>query len=664
MHDSLSQAQKDAVFHKEGALLVLAGAGVGKTRVITHRIAELVRQGTAPEHILAVTFTNKAAGEMKERIAHLIGSDWSLSPYEAPAASPTNRTGTRRSTPFVGTFHALSLYIIKSFHTEAGLPARFTIFDRSDSTKVVKKAIKEAGFDPKELEPRRVMSIMGRAKGDALGVTAFREQRAATYIDEAVADVWERYERLVRKEKALDFDDILLTAHTLLKKHAHIREYFQNAWHYLHVDEYQDTNRVQYELIHMLAAKHGNIMAVGDADQNIYSWRGASIDHILNFENDFKDATVLLLTENYRSTKTIIQAANDAIVKNVKRQEKELFTNRPDGELISVHGCINENHEAQTIAAECKRLIKEGRSPNDIAVLYRANFQSRALEEAFLGDDIPYQVLGTRFFERKEIKDALSYLRLAQNPDSTSDLSRIINMPTRGIGKVTLAKVVNGQEESLSAAQQTKVQTFYTIVDAIRARIHTTKTSELVRFALQKSGLWHLYESGKGEDEERLENIKELVSVATKYDILPPEDGLAQLLEEAMLQSDQDELIQEREKKDGVKLMTIHAAKGLEFPIVFISGLEEGLFPHERDESDATDNEEERRLFYVALTRAEEKVYLTHALSRRIFGTQSLSLPSTFITEMDPSLCEIVTTPEESQYKDDDDGMLGNPIFF
>jgi len=647
MHDALSPAQREAVFHKEGALLILAGAGAGKTRVITHRIAELIRSGVSPERILAVTFTNKAAQEMKERVGVLLGSDFSLSPYDSP-----------RSLPFIGTFHALSLHIIKSFHTEAGLPSRPTIFDRNDSLKAVKKAIEEVGFDPKQLEPRRVLSIMSRAKGDALNSDTFREERASSYIDEAVADVWERYQRILKKEKALDFDDILLTAYSLLKNNESARNYFQNTWEYIHVDEYQDTNRVQYELIRTLAARHGNIAAVGDADQNIYSWRGASLDHILNFEHDFKGATVLFLTENYRSTKTIIQAANDAIVKNVRRQEKELFTKNIDGERIAVLGGMNEGHEAQCVVKECRRLLRGGSSPNDIAVLYRANFQSRALEEAFLGSGIPYQVLGTRFFERKEIKDLLSYVRLAQNPDSTSDLARIMNVPARGIGKVTLAKVVNGEEGSLSPAQQKKVQEFYTLIDAIRKKITTTKTSELIRFVLEKSGMWQLYERGKGEDEERLENLQELVTVATKYDSFPPEEGVERLLEEAALQSDQDELIQKREKKDGVKLMTVHAAKGLEFPTVFITGLEEGLFPHERDSSEVQDTEEERRLFYVALTRAKEKVYLTHALSRQIFGTRSANVPSTFITEMDQGLYEVIASPDWDEYDREDNEII------
>jgi len=637
MHDSLNANQKEAVLHTEGPLLILAGAGAGKTRVVVHRIAELIHQGTPPEKILAVTFTNKAANEMKERVRKLMAETASLSPYDTP-----------KTFPFIGTFHALSLHIIKTFHEKAGLPKRFSIFDRSDSLKVVKKAIEKAGFDPKQLEPRRVLSVIGRAKGDALNAEEFKNERASSYIDEAIAEVWEYYAAALKKEKALDFDDILLTAYHLLREDAQVREHFQNSWNFIHVDEYQDTNKVQYELIRILSEHHKNLCVVGDGDQNIYSWRGASLEHILNFEHDFPGAKIVLLTENYRSTKTIIQAANDAIAKNIRRKEKELFTKNADGEPINIVGTYNETGEAAFVVDECRALIGNGARPEDIAILYRANFQSRVLEEAFLGSGIEYQVLGTRFFERKEVKDTLSYLRLAENRESATDLARVINVPARGIGKVTLAKIVNG--EPLPSAQQIKVNSFFAFIDRLKIKMRTVKTSEAVRYAVTESGMWDLYAKGKGEDEERLENLKELVTVATKYDALPPEEGMEKLLEEAALQSDQDELPVRREDKPGVKLMTVHSAKGLEFPYVFITGLEEGLFPHERDSADTQDSEEERRLFYVALTRAEKKVYATYAMSRRIFGTRSINLPSEFISEMDPSLIEQLAAPGNGAY--------------
>ncbi len=626
---NLNGAQREAVTHKEGALLILAGAGAGKTRVIVHRIAELIRGGVPPEKIMAVTFTNKAAKEMKDRVEALISSDLTLSPYDTP-----------KRAPFIGTFHRLSLEIIKAFHGVVGLPARFSIYDRADSTRALREAITAAGFDPKQLEPRRVIAVMGRRKGDAIDRETFQNEYAASYIDEAIGEVWGRYETILKKEKALDFDDILLTAYSILKNHAPAREHFQNAWQYLHVDEYQDTNRVQYEIVKILSAKHGNIAAVGDVDQNIYSWRGASIEHIMNFEKDFKDAGVLLLAENYRSTKTIIAAANDAISKNVKRRDKELYTKNDDGEKIRVASFRDENDEAKFIAHEAKQRIREGCAPDSIAVLYRANFQSRILEEAFLKAEVPYQVLGTRFFERKEVKDALAYIRAAMNGDSAADLTRAIATPPRGIGKVTLAKIVNKQEESLPVAAKEKIRLFRATLARILKAIEEKTTSEAVRAALVESGMWQLYEKSNAEDAERLENLKELVTVATKYDHLTEGRGIELLIEEAALQSDQDEL---QEQKTGVKLMTVHAAKGLEFDTVFIAGLEEGLFPHERAGSDDVDDEEERRLFYVALTRAKKLVYATYAETRLIFGTRSENAPSVFVSELDPTLRDIVS---------------------
>lgn len=623
----LNEAQEKAAGHRDGPLLILAGAGAGKTRVVVERIARLIQSGVAPENILAVTFTNKAAKEMLERVQSL--------------ESRVERRAEGR--PFIGTFHGLSLHIIKAFHSLAGLPKRFTIYDRADSLRAARDAIKDAGFDSKQLEPRRVLSIMSRQKGDDVSRITFVDSKASSYIDEAVGEVWERYDATLKKEKALDFDDILCVALKLVREHASVREHFQKAWHYLHVDEYQDTNRVQYELVKLLAAKHTNLAVVGDIDQNIYSWRGASIEHIMRFEEDYPEAEVVVLTENYRSTKTILAAANQAIEKNIKRREKVLVTQNADGEKLKLGGFMSEVEEAQFVAEEAAQRIRSGESPNEIAVLYRANFQSRVLEEAFLRRDVPYQVLGTRFFERKEVKDALSYLRAALNPDSVADVTRTINVPARGIGKVTLAKLVSHGRGALSGSQREKVEGYYRLLEKIRARTETDTVSQVMKFVIEETGLAASYREGDYEDEERLENLRELVSVATKYDTLPKGDGVDLLLEEAALQSDQDELsIREQMKKEGVKLMTVHAAKGLEFNTVFIVGLEDGLFPHERDGDDSVDHEEERRLFYVALTRARRVVYLTYALSRRIFGTMSSNMPSEFITELDPALTEVV----------------------
>lgn len=638
----LNAEQEKAASHHDGPLLILAGAGAGKTRVVVERIASLIRSGVAPEKILAVTFTNKAAREMQERVALVVHSSEFI----------VHRQGQRQEggRPFIGTFHGLCLHILKTFHTAAGLPKRFTIYDRADSLRAARDAIKSSGFDPKQLEPRRVLSIMSKQKGDDVSRIHYIDSVASSYIDEAVGEVWEKYDALLKKEKAVDFDDILCVALKLLREHTHIRDYFQKAWSHLHVDEYQDTNRVQYELIKLMAQTHKNIAVVGDIDQNIYSWRGASIEHIMRFEEDYPDAEVVVLTENYRSTKTILAAANQAIEKNIKRREKVLVTQNPDGERIKLGGFGDEVSEAQFVAGEAARRLRRGENANDIAVLYRANFQSRVLEEAFLRRDVPYQVLGTRFFERKEVKDALSYLRAALNPDSVADLTRTINTPARGIGKVTLAKLVSQGRESLSGTQREKVEGYYRLLTRIRERADTEKASVVVKYVIDESGLSAHLAEGDYEDEERLENLRELVTVATKYDAHPLGEGVDALLEEAALQSDQDELsVREQMKKNGVKLMTVHAAKGLEFDTVFITGLEDGLFPHERDGDDTVDREEERRLFYVALTRAKRVAYMTYAITRRIFGSVSANMPSEFITELDPALTEVV---ESSEFRD------------
>jgi DNA helicase-2/ATP-dependent DNA helicase PcrA len=599
---------------------------------MTERIAELIRGGTPPERILAVTFTNKAAGEMRERMQKLICADLALSPYDIP-----------KTEPFIGTFHALGLHMIRSFHRDLDLPRHFTIYDRDDSSRAARDAIVAAGFDPKELEPRRVISAMSRAKGDALDVEVFRSERTTSYTHEAIAEVWEQYEKILKKDKALDFDDILVLGYQLLRDNTAARTHFQSAWDYLHVDEYQDTNRIQYEIMRILAERHRNIAVVGDADQNIYSWRGASIEHILNFERDFPGGEVIELGENYRSTKTILTAAGGAIEKNVKRRDKKLFTNNEDGELIAVREFADELGEAAFVAEEARNIARAGTPLEEIAVLYRANFQSRVLEEAFLKSGIPYQVLGTRFFERKEVRDALAHLRVALNPGSVTDFARAIQSRPRGIGKTTLAKIFAGQEESLSATLRDKVRMFRADIAKIKYAVEGEKVSDAVRVLLAASGLAKLYEHGHSEDSERLENLKELVTVASKYDVLPAPEGIEKFLEEAALQSDQDELTT---PKEGVKLMTVHAAKGLEFDVVFVTGLEDGLFPHERDESEHTDNEEERRLFYVALTRAKKKAYLTYAATRRIFGTRVGNLPSEFVSELDPALVEVVSSIE------------------
>ncbi|MCA9358585.1 UvrD-helicase domain-containing protein [Candidatus Kaiserbacteria bacterium] len=619
--DGLNDPQKQAVLHIDGPLMVLAGAGSGKTRVITQRIVHLIHQGVAPHNILAVTFTNKAAKEMRGRVEELTRKYF-----------PSDRA-VIDSLPTVTTFHSLGVRLLREFHDTLGLRRHFTIYDRSDSQKAVKQAIEKAGYNPKEFEPRKILSIISRAKGDAITPLAFKDA-ANSYPEQVAAEVWERYEETLRAEHALDFDDLLAKTLFLLREYKHVRETLQARYQYIHVDEYQDTNRVQFSITELLAGEKHNICVVGDIDQNIYSWRGADIKNVLQFERHFPQATTILLEENYRSTQTIIAASNDIIKKNQNRVEKNVFTNNHEGEKITLYAGMTGYEEAEYVALTAQSLIADGADPASIAILYRTNFQSRSLEEAFLNFNVPYQLLGTKFFERKEVKDVLSYLRLALNPGSNADLTRVINTPARGIGKVTMLKVIEGNRAELNAGAAAKVKVFDGIMSDIAKTAVEKPLSDTIKFIMARTGLEASFrEEGTEEAMERIENLRELVTLASRYNDIEPSEAVEQLLESAALQSDQDEL-KEKEEQNAVRLMTIHAAKGLEFAYVFITGLEEGLFPHERLDDGRTDQEEERRLFYVALTRAEKKVFLTYAHMRTIFGSQRVNLPSSFLNDI------------------------------
>lgn len=624
---SLNEQQKLAVLTTDGPLLVLAGAGSGKTRVITHRIVHLIHQGVAPQNILAVTFTNKAAKEMRERVVALMNE------------FPSSSRAALDAVPTVTTFHSLGVRLLREHHETLNLLRHFTIYDRSDSVKAVKQALETAGYNPKEFEPRKILSTISRAKGDALSQTQFAEE-ASSYPERVAAEVWGHYEKVLTKDHALDFDDLLLKTLWMLNNYPVIKEVLQQRYRYLHIDEYQDTNKVQYEIARQLSGEQKNLCAVGDIDQNIYSWRGADIKNVLQFERHFPGAKTILLEENYRSTKNIIAAANAVIKNNQARVEKNVFTNNQEGERIVLFQALTGADEAEYVALTAKTLISDGTAPSDIAVLFRTNFQSRVLEEAFLNFDIPYQVLGTKFFERKEVKDVLSFLRLSLNSGSTADLARVVNVPARGIGKVTLLKMIEGRREDIKGATLEKVERFDQMMTDIADEARTKKISDTLKFIIKRTGVETFYKkNGTEEDLERLENLRELVSLSVRYDELDPMEAVEALLEDAALQSDQDE-IKAKEEKDAVRLMTVHAAKGLEFPYVFVTGLEEGLFPHERLDDSRIDQEEERRLFYVALTRAGKKVWLTYASMRTIFGSQRINMPSSFLNEIDDELIE------------------------
>ena len=625
---SLNDAQKRAVETIDGPMLIIAGAGSGKTRVITHRILNLIKSGVAPHSILAITFTNKAAKEMRERVLTLIREDKSLN----IPVSFTER-------PFVSTFHALGVHIIRENAHLLGLTRHFTIFDRSDSKRAVKEAMESVSIDPKKFDPNIVLNLISRAKGEGWSALEYKD-RARDFKEEMVAQVWERYDAILFKEKSLDFDDLLLKTARLLRENETVRTHYAKVWKYVHIDEYQDTNRVQYQIAKYLAEAHKNICVVGDADQNIYSWRGATIENILNFEKDYPDATVIVLEENYRSTKTILSAANSVIEKNRLRKKKTLFTSNGQGDKVSLIVSYSEGEEARVIADSARELIGTGVSPRNIAVLYRTNFQSRVLEEYFIKKNIPYQLVGVRFFERKEVKDVLSYIRAALNRESWSDIGRIINVPTRGIGKATIAKLMSGRLDLTTGAMQTKLAGFWKLLDDIKCELLEKKPSEAVRFVIQETGIERALREGDNEDEERLLNVRELVSVAAQYDNMNPEEGIESFLSNAALASDQDDLVKD---EDAVKLMTVHASKGLEFDYVFIAGMEQDLFPFKHvDEADINEaeEEEERRLFYVALTRAKKKVFLSYSLIRTVYGAQRVNNPSEFIEDIEKDLIE------------------------
>ncbi len=620
--NTLNNAQKEAVSHKEGALLILAGAGAGKTRVIAHRIRNLIKQGVAPSNILAVTFTNKAAKEMRERVIRLLKEESSALGWRSGTDSP----------PFVATFHSLGVHILRENARLFGFRRSFTIFDRSDSLRAIKSAMQKNDVSIKSFEPKKILSAISRAKGDATNLFEYSERESGFYPN-IVTSVWKSYEEILRSENAFDFDDLLLRTLEMLKKHKEVLLHYREKWGYIHIDEYQDTNRVQYYLANLIAQPLGNICVVGDIDQNVYSWRGSDLQNILSFEERYPNAKVILLEQNYRSTKTILNASNEIIRKNKRRRKKNLFTENSDGEKISLVGLSDETEEARFVAKEAQERISGGMPAREIAVLYRANFQSRALEEAFLAREIPYQVLGIRFFERKEVKDILSFIRAAMNPESLGDMKRIINVPPRGIGKVTFLKMAARREDELSPRAQENVRKFRSLLSVISKNIATLPASRTVASALSLSGLESVLRRGSEDDIEKLENIRELVALATRYDSLPPPQGIEKLLDDAALATDQDEL---KEERDAVRLMTVHASKGLEFNTVFVTGLEEGLFPHRALSADhQRDEEEERRLFYVAMTRAKSKLFLTHASIRTIFGGREANIPSEFLTDID-----------------------------
>ncbi len=630
----LNDVQRQAVLTIEGPLLIVAGAGAGKTKTLVHRIAHIASCDVAPKHILAVTFTNKAAKEMRERTVALL-KELHLETYEAP---------------FVSTFHSLGVFLLRKFGAYQGRVKRFTILDDGDTNTIIKESMQALGLDPKMHDPRAIKSIISRSANALNTPDDLINQSNPTY--RLAGRVWGMYIKHKEQQHALDFDDLLLQSVDLLEKNTEVRSWCHEQWHYIHIDEYQDTNEVQYRIARALAGERKNLCVVGDSDQSIYSWRGANIKNILEFEKDYPEAVVVLLEENYRSTKTVIGAANELIKKNNHRQPKNLFTNKHDGEPISLYGGYDEVDEARFIVERCVERIDAGVDPADIAVLFRANFQSRVLEEAFLSYSIPYQVLGVRFFERKEVKDVLSYIKAALNPESVLDIKRTINTPTRGIGKVTVTKLFTEGKESLSGKAFIAVSNYFDTLLRIREYSNTHAVSELLKFVITETKL-DASLTDEPDGDERLENLQELVTLGLRYDHFEGVEGVERLIEEATLMSDQDTL-DKKQDRPGVKLMTVHASKGLEFNTVFVTGLEHGLFPHERGERlTGADAEEERRLMYVAVTRAREKLYLTYASMRTIYGMRDIRLPSEFLSDI----------PDELMTRESREGEAGFTVY-
>ncbi len=635
--EGLNDAQKRAVLTKDGPLSVLAGAGSGKTRVLATRVYHLIRGGVKADRILAVTFTNKAAREMRERVRTMLGDDSIV--------------------PFIATFHGLGRELLESYGSSVGIPRFFSVYDRDDSEKAIAVALKALDVSTKELSPRAVLGRISKAKGAGMRAAEFYEKYGrSSFGGRIAAEAWLRYEKTLTAEKALDFDDLIALPVRLLEEHADVRKAAQDRWEYIHIDEYQDTNELQGRLANLLAARHKNLFVVGDIDQTIYTWRGATIENLLEFDKTYPEAETVILERNYRSSKNLVDAANAIIEKNKNRKEKRSTTEQGPGEPIVLHMASDAEDEARWIAQKIRELMSRGVRPEEIAILFRTNFQSRALEEGLLRAAVPYKLLGTRFFGRKEVKDALAWMRLAMDPSREADKMRAAASPPRGLGAVTLGKLAAGQRSSLRPSDLAKVEQFEKIIDELALAALTLVPSEFVKLVVQKNGMRRaLLEEGSEEDRERFENIEELATVATRHDDMPGQEGIALFLAEAALAGDQDEL--DQGEKTGVTLMTVHAAKGLEFDTVFVSGMEEGLFPHGGMGSDThRDEEEERRLFYVAVTRAKTRLFLTLARVRKIYGSDTYAEPSAFLADIDNSL--LVYDETGSTRETDDDWVI------
>ncbi|KUO58374.1 MAG: ATP-dependent DNA helicase PcrA, partial [Gracilibacter sp. BRH_c7a] len=653
----LNPVQREAAEFRDGPLLILAGAGSGKTRVLTYRITHLIAQGVEPWNILAITFTNKAAREMRERVSTLVGSEG--------------------QGLWVATFHSACVRILRNEITRLpGYTRSFIIYDMTDQLTLIKECLRELDLDEKKFAPRAVLGAISEAKNKLLDVPSYKAQ-INNYFEEVVSEVYSKYQRKLVSNSALDFDDIIMLTVRLFRENPDVLEQYQERFRYIMVDEYQDTNHAQYVFINLLAKKYRHLCVVGDDDQSVYGWRGADVQNILDFERDYPEAKVLKLEQNYRSTQNILQAANHIVSHNTNRKPKSLWTDNVEGEGLTVYKASSEHDESRNVASRIKKLVdEEGRSYSDFAILYRTNAQSRVLEEHFMKEGIPYRIYsGTKFYERMEIKDIIAYLRLINNPADTFSFSRIVNVPKRGIGKGTLDKILEYAQEQgmavfdslkevafiqgLQAKAVNSLIAFYELILKFRQEAEKgIPITELTEKIMEETGYRaSLKAESSVEAEGRIENLNEFLSVTAEYD-----DKIEEYLNDSGLEEEQNflllsgfleqvslvaEIDNYDETEDAVKLMTMHSAKGLEFPVVFGTGFEDGIFPSNRSLIEDSQLEEERRLCYVTITRAMEKLFLSYAEQRMQYGHIQASLPSRFLKEIPAEL-----VIEESSYRE------------
>ena len=624
MIDNLNDRQKMAVENLDGPMLVLAGAGSGKTRVLTTKVAYLLEQkDISPRNILAITFTNKAAKEMKERIFSLIGREAFLIQ--------------------ISTFHSFGLKLLKENYELLGYDSNFTILDADDSLTVIKKIMKEMDIDSTKYNYRAIRSSISDNKNEMVSVSEY-EKFVYTDYDEVVYKVYDEYEKSLKRSNAIDFDDLLLLPIKLFTEHKEVLQKYQELFKYVFIDEYQDTNKPQYLLSKMISAKYKNITVVGDNDQAIFTWRGADYKNILNFEKDYPDAKVVVLDENYRSTKNILSAANNVIKNNKIRKEKNLWTNNEEGNLITYYKAYDEKDESNYVVKEIKKLIDDGINPNEICVLYRANAQSRNVEESFLSNNISYRIVGSyAFYNRKEIKDLIAYLKLVHNEKDDVSLLRVINYPKRGIGAKALenlAIIAKAENKSLyECISGGKEEEFKKIIESLKKEKDKMSLTDFVDLVLDKSGIRESLKNEKTlEADIRLENLEEFKSITKNVEEADGIINLEDFLDELSLVSDASE--NQKDDTEKVTLMTMHAVKGLEFDYVFVVGVEEGLFPHLNSMNSEEELEEERRLCYVAITRARKKLYIINSRSRLLYGKVSSNVPSRFISEIGDELLD------------------------